>query len=198
MNTIRQLCTRCVVLDHGTVIFDGDVEKAIEIYMDNYADIKTDVRLENATRPEYLGQNLKCRFERIRIINPKDGVVRNRQPLLVEVSWRCNADIKDVRMRVEFNSMGQSVAACFSDFKITCRAGQRYTKTISIDVSALSGELYNTLFVLYEKDAGSSYDRDCVDGIVFEKVIDDESFITWNTRAWGNVRLNDIMLHIEE
>lgn len=32
MNTIRQLCTRCIVLDHGKLIFDGDVETAIEIY----------------------------------------------------------------------------------------------------------------------------------------------------------------------
>lgn len=32
MNTIRQLCTRCIVLDHGKLIFDGDVEKAIDIY----------------------------------------------------------------------------------------------------------------------------------------------------------------------
>ena len=34
MSTIRQLCTRCVVLDKGRVIFDGDVEQAIAIYMD--------------------------------------------------------------------------------------------------------------------------------------------------------------------
>ena len=34
MSTIRQLCTRCVVLDKGKVIFDGDVEQAIAVYMD--------------------------------------------------------------------------------------------------------------------------------------------------------------------
>lgn len=34
MSTIRQLCDRCVVLDQGRVIYDGDVEKAISIYMD--------------------------------------------------------------------------------------------------------------------------------------------------------------------
>lgn len=33
MNTIRQLCTRCIVLDHGKVIFDGDVEEAINLYL---------------------------------------------------------------------------------------------------------------------------------------------------------------------
>ena len=33
MRTIRELCSRCIVLDHGKVIFDGDTERAIEIYM---------------------------------------------------------------------------------------------------------------------------------------------------------------------
>lgn len=32
MSTIRELCDRCIVLDHGTVAFDGEVEKAISIY----------------------------------------------------------------------------------------------------------------------------------------------------------------------
>ena len=33
MNTIRELCNRCIVLDHGKKIFDGDVENAIKIYL---------------------------------------------------------------------------------------------------------------------------------------------------------------------
>ena len=33
MNTIRQLCDRVIVLNHGRVIFDGDVEEGINIYM---------------------------------------------------------------------------------------------------------------------------------------------------------------------
>ena len=33
MNTIRQLCDRCVVLDQGKVVFEGDVEEAINVYM---------------------------------------------------------------------------------------------------------------------------------------------------------------------
>lgn len=33
MNTIRRLCNRCVVLDKGKVIFEGDVEKAIDVYL---------------------------------------------------------------------------------------------------------------------------------------------------------------------
>ena len=33
MHTIRQLCSRCIVLDHGKVIFDGEPEQAIEVYL---------------------------------------------------------------------------------------------------------------------------------------------------------------------
>lgn len=33
MSTIRTLCDRCIVLDEGRVIYDGDVEKAIAFYM---------------------------------------------------------------------------------------------------------------------------------------------------------------------
>lgn len=36
MSTIRQLCNRCIVLNHGKVIFDGDVEKAISYYISNH------------------------------------------------------------------------------------------------------------------------------------------------------------------
>ena len=32
METIRRLCDRCIVLDKGKKIFDGDVEQAIELY----------------------------------------------------------------------------------------------------------------------------------------------------------------------
>ena len=34
MDTVRTLCNRCIVLDHGKLIFDGDVEEAIAIYSD--------------------------------------------------------------------------------------------------------------------------------------------------------------------
>lgn len=33
MSTIRSLCDRCIVLDEGRVIYDGEVEKAIEFYI---------------------------------------------------------------------------------------------------------------------------------------------------------------------
>ena len=33
MNTIRKLCDRCIVLDKGKVVYQGDVESAISVYL---------------------------------------------------------------------------------------------------------------------------------------------------------------------
>ena len=35
MNTIRQLCNRCIVLDKGHLIYDGEVDTAIAYYLNN-------------------------------------------------------------------------------------------------------------------------------------------------------------------
>ncbi len=35
METIRNLCDRCIVLEKGKKIFDGEVEKAIEVYLNS-------------------------------------------------------------------------------------------------------------------------------------------------------------------
>lgn len=37
-NTIRQLCDRCIVLNYGKVLFNGDVEAAINMYMNQLKD----------------------------------------------------------------------------------------------------------------------------------------------------------------
>lgn len=35
MNTIRELCDRCIVMEAGKIIYDGEVEEAIRIYMNS-------------------------------------------------------------------------------------------------------------------------------------------------------------------
>ncbi len=45
MNTIQQLCDRVIVLKEGKVIYDGDVEKGIEIYTETVDVDKTNIDL---------------------------------------------------------------------------------------------------------------------------------------------------------
>lgn len=193
MNTIRQLCNRCVVLDHGKVIYDGDVEEAIGIYMDNYVEIKKEVDLSKVKRSEYLSKNYKCRMQYVKMINNDSGVIKNNAPLDVELSWHCTEDIDSLKLRIEYKTAGHGVGVSFLKEEMCCKKGQDYKVKLRLDVSQLSSEIYGTAFVLYEEMDGYSFDQDSVKGIIFQKIIDDESFITWNP-AWGNVQLGDICL----
>ncbi|MBR0537868.1 MAG: ABC transporter ATP-binding protein, partial [Clostridia bacterium] len=59
MQTIRQLCSRCIVMEHGKIVFDGDPDKAIEIYMpkaneEAYQDIW---HFDSLVRPAHLASD---------------------------------------------------------------------------------------------------------------------------------------------
>ena len=74
MSTIRQLCTRCVVLDQGRVIFDGDVEQAIAVYMET-----TDVNVVHYDLLDVSRMNAsagkRMRLETLDFVGKDDSVV---------------------------------------------------------------------------------------------------------------------------
>lgn len=50
MNTIKQLCNRCVVLQNGELTYDGDVDEAISQYVGNTFDIQKSIDLSEHIR----------------------------------------------------------------------------------------------------------------------------------------------------
>lgn len=72
MQTIRQACSRVVVLEHGRVAFDGDPETAIGVYVDEVSgqrDRPSSVSLTSRTNP--YGSNI-LHLESLRLVD-RDG-----------------------------------------------------------------------------------------------------------------------------
>ena len=77
MNTIRQLCKRCIVLNHGSIIYDGDTEAAINLYMDEKSVSNSVINLEKIPRTtEFINHKITMkrlnvswlmRFRRVRM-----------------------------------------------------------------------------------------------------------------------------------
>lgn len=198
MNTIRQLCTRCVVLDHGKVIFDGNVEEAIAVYMDCGNTMTPDAELQDVKRSDYLGQNLKCKMLRAQITSHPDGRVYNSEKVNIRVRWESYQKLQGVQLRIEFRLNGQAVATSFSRERMDCNAGDCLTMETEVDSSLLTVGIYETTFVLFIRNDGYSMDLDCVRAVSFEKIQNDENTITWNTSHWGGVRLPDMPITICE
>ncbi len=68
MNTIKQLCNRCVVLDKGTLAYDGNVDDAISVYVGNAFDLSDDIDLSNHP---HRAKNIegKVKFSHLKIKN---------------------------------------------------------------------------------------------------------------------------------
>jgi lipopolysaccharide transport system ATP-binding protein len=110
MNTIRQLCDRCVVLEHGHVIFDGDTETAISFYIQssetsgNLIDLSTMPRSnmfsDPTVRMEQLSIEAESSFFRTGAVltaSLRVKAARDFQNVILEIPVRSNSNISVTR-----------------------------------------------------------------------------------------------------
>lgn len=100
MNTIRQLCDRCVVLQAGKLVFDGDVEKAIAIYMnnslgENRADIDLEQMLHNLRELD-----TGLRMKRLRLEGKETPVYRSEEELVLRLTVEITAPLSGLSFRL--------------------------------------------------------------------------------------------------
>ena len=101
MNTIRRLCDRCIVLDEGKIVFDGDVDKAISIYMGTGEILKTEVQFTERHRPYgYFSQ--KFLIKNLVITGEKSPIYTENGKAFFEIECQALRDLRNVRLRMEF------------------------------------------------------------------------------------------------
>ena len=195
MNTIRQLCDRCVVLDKGRVIFDGDVEQAISIYLGrNNGSKAVDYDLSES-RMRHLSKNIKVKMTHLTLLNKEYAIYKTGEEIHYQLTVRANQDIPDLRFRFEvrFND-DISVGAALCPPLGSIRAGEEKTFTMRFKTDGLTRGSYKCLFVLFgENDYGAYIDYDAVWPTFFFEV-EDDAVINWDIREWGHIRFPDIAI----
>ena len=184
MNTIRQLCDRCVVLDHGKIIFDGNVEEAISIYMNVNAESAIEIDYTTIPRLKWL-RNTKVRTQRTLFVNKQDIFFSRTEPMRVYIQWLNEERVDNLCLRIEFLRPDRSpIGTAFLYDFYSGNEGERSAVTISADISMLAPARYAMTYTFFQRNEyGSNRDVDCVHGLNFEIVNNGE--IVWNERAWG-------------
>ncbi len=192
MNTIRQLCDRCIVLDKGRIIFDGDVDKAIAVYTDTKKNSDTEMSFEDAKCPGWVRRQqiklMDARFE-----NKNNIIFSNDENLELFLRWKNLEDINAVGLRIEIWNMENSTVGSFicHDF-YSGKKGCWGEATLSLDISGLVDSSYQMLYTFYQADsAGNSAEIEAAFGLCFDKVTDNEAKLRWKTQNWGYFRLPD-------
>ena len=190
MVTISKFCKRCIVLDKGSVIFDGDTGQAIQEYFGEKKSTQTFIDFSTNRRFLWL-QRDEVRLLSAEYVNKKDAVFWEGEKIRFHFKWRYDSDVVNLCLRVEvFDSVENPVCASFL-YDIESRdAGERGGITVDMDISLLQEGKYKTIYTLFVRDTDhESVDLDCVNGLEFEKRVITQREIVWHSKSWGSLEL---------
>ena len=191
MNTIRKLCNKCIVLDKGQIVFTGNVEKAVAVYMNRSVSVEKNP-IDLSVAPRYgdstgVIKMLSATFEG----KENTGFTFGEKSVLV-LSWDSTKDISDLRFRIHIKSADStSIGVMYSD-PLKCAKGKNQER-IGIDFGELVPGQYSATMILYESDEqGVELRHECVEPAFSFEVSSGKSnqlFFDWNA-GWGNICFN--------
>lgn len=192
MNTIRTLCDRCVVLDKGKVIFEGDVEEAIQIYMGTEKNTKAnDILINNSVRDVYC-PNPDVRITRI-VVDNDSSSFKQGDCLKFKLYIKNILNYKkEVYLRIVINSLdGTAVTMNLSKNKIAIEGNGDIVKRYILDISNLVPGKYSIAFVLFELgELGAELKIDSLNDIYVFNIVGKKDFnhgLMWHSQWWGHM-----------
>lgn len=192
MNTIRQLCDRCIVLDQGKIVFEGDVEEAITNYLGNQSTTDgVDFDLSNR-RMDHLPEDIKLKMSHLTLIGKEYPVYTAGEKLQFKLTIKAYTSLEDVRIRFEIRDSSDIPVGTSLGSLGNIINGVQKDFLISFDTKTLTRGNYKTLLVIHGNNEYGVYEDYDAIWPTFSFEIQDQLSINWNTRMWGHVHFNDL------
>lgn len=189
MNTIRQLCDRCIVLDKGKVIFEGEVKDAIELYLSSKINDEVKIDFTKRTIPNWL-KSPKIQLEYFEFYNKTNNIYGPNENLKIRLIWKSLLSVNDLCIRFElFNRLEEPISVyCLFDM-IDCNANERVDLLVDIDINILIAAEYQLKITFFEKDSyGNNTDIGFGRDIYFKKSSNIQDLpIIWSPSRWGYI-----------
>ena len=196
MNTIRQLCDRCVVLDKGKIVFVGDVEQAIALYL-NSGDAEEAVFTDLTQKSRPSNSTNKAFMQSITFVHKEDCIFVRGEKVNLHLKWQAKQDLNDIKFRMIVRFADDSpVGLVQSESLGSYSAGQIIESDLLFDTSLLSdGRYYFSIALFQSDDVGNSVILDHVTRACLIEIIsplDEKKLLNWEHRYWGSVRFPDL------
>ena len=193
MQTIRQLCSRGIVLDKGKVVFNGDVEDAINLYLKN-DEITAKLYYDFANSHNFNFLTNKVIMDSLEILGKDNCQFKDDEKIRFILKFHCNEDVEKLSFRTLVHNNDQMIVAtsvCYNF--MSCKKGESYSRVFTMDISTLSNGFYKVILVMFELDElGNVIDADGVyPGLLFE--YEHTTPILWRTKLYGDTVLPDMM-----
>ena len=196
MNTIRQLCDRCIVLDHGKLIYDGEVEEAISRYMDvGGLTFSQTVDFSTTSRSKWI--NGKVLFSKA-VFRGNSNIYSSSDPIDVTFFLDANAAHSDIRlMLILFYQDGTRIGKTESE-NFTVREGMNEIPVSIPNDGLADGQYYFEINILQRSHSYAREKLDCIPNVLPFTIYNSEVFgikgERWRSNYWGHIMLKPIVL----
>lgn len=195
MNTIRRLCDRCIVLDEGIVIFDGDVDGGISVYMNEKLDLDYPVFFDFTGIKRQFQFGKKLFINNFRLINKNIAKYSAGEDFEFSLSINSTCCINKLYLFLIFRNSEQQIVGTTISNPFSIDTNQ--TKVINGNFD-LSGFVIDDYFVNLEvieiNEKGSYYSYDNPGVQIKIKITENSNLLNWEKRFWGNIRCSDIKI----
>ncbi|MCM1263811.1 MAG: ABC transporter ATP-binding protein [Butyrivibrio sp.] len=196
MATIRSLCTRCIVLEHGNKIYEGDTEEAIEVYMKNSKgelESKLDFLNTKKTSEVYRQKVFLTGFEFIDKDTPR---YTTEEKMKFRIKWKGLKNVENIRIRMEIQYIDSSIVAMTESkpFADSIEGSER-ENIFEMKLANLAEGVYClrlSIFTLNEMGVHSGLDATPLP-IYFEVTDTVPDRTGWLRQYWGSVRFDDLV-----
>ena len=190
MNTIRTLCDRCIVMDKGRVVFEGDVEEAIGIYYGKEDNLAVVNNVDNTVR-EPIGDNA-MHMRSVEILDKELPIVYEGENLKLKVCFGSKDAMRNVAFRVIFfTSSGVPVGMAASPAQLNVQQGENEATFLLPLPQLAEGEYYGRAVLYDVNEYGDEIVHDVVNAAFtmrkeFHKSVNATSK-RWGHQYWGSI-----------
>ena len=193
MRTVSQLCNRALFLDHGKLQYDGNTDRAIELYGGaGNRDLERD--LNAMTRPRNRGETM--RMLKMSIQNAVNVEYQMDGALEFKITCRSNLNERNVRLRLILKTNVAVPIGMTQTRPFDVRAGEEFTLNVRFPLNGIGpGEYMVKLSLISDRIGGGSNYYDTIEDVGQFIVLDDPQMndgFSWEERLWGNYRLQPL------
>ncbi len=169
MATVKQLCSRCIILNEGKVIFDGDVDKAIEIYLGAIGSDTICADLSDS--PRFEGRVPTVKLMSYQILNKDFSVFDNKDLIKMRFTVKAFETVENAMLRIIIKSSELAVVgAVTSNKNINVEKGKDYTFETEMDLSNLASGKYIASFVVFSVTDNIVEEYDSITDVFFFEI----------------------------
>ena len=190
MNTIRQLCDRCIVLEKGKVIYNGEVEEAIQIYLGSKMNSDSHIELASLKRDSEFS-NHPLTMESLDAQDNSDAIYNVGSVMHLQINYRSSQDVENAFFRIIVKTVdGTPVTMLTHNTGIEVLKNSLETIDVYADISRLVPGRYALSFVFYEVNQfGGNVSLDGLKDVYCFEIATIPEFnnnMEWQPRYWGN------------